>query len=329
MKIFTAMQMELLSYLEDGLYHTGNTLGNQMGVSRTAIWKQITQLHALGLPIQRTPQRGYCLTSPMTFLNAQKIEEELRQRGFEKNIQYHMYASIDSTNRYLKDIPKSNTIDVCCAEMQTAGRGRFGRQWFSPFGENIYLSSRWHFNGDLSSLSGLSLVVSLSVLSVLNDIGIKEYLRVKWPNDILWRNKKLSGNLIEIIAESNGSADIVIGVGLNVNALSNAPVSDLTPQTPWCSLQDITETYYDRNRLIAALIQQLDMDLSRFILSGFEPFIASWNHVDYLKDQRITVFHPHKSLSGKAMGVDKKGQLILVDENHVTHYLSSGDTSLK
>jgi BirA family biotin operon repressor/biotin-[acetyl-CoA-carboxylase] ligase len=265
----------------------------------------------------------------MIFLNAQRIDEALRKRGFEKNIHYHLYASIDSTNRLLKTIATSNALDICCAEMQTAGRGRFGREWFSPFGENIYFSSRWHFNGDLSSLSGLSLVVSLSVLTVLNAIGIKEHLRVKWPNDLLWLNKKLSGNLIEIIAESNGGADVVIGIGLNVNSLSDAEESDKKPTIPWCSLQDITHTYHDRNALIAALIHQLDDDLTRFMVAGFQPFISSWNAVDYLKNQFVTVFHPTTPLHGKAMGVDLKGQLILLDDHRVTHYLSSGDTSLR
>lgn len=328
MKEFSRIQMELLSFLEDGDYHTGNALGLQLGVTRTAVWKQMTQLHALGVPIQRSPQRGYRIANPMMFLNAKKIDHELERQGFKKNIRYHIYASIDSTNRWLKDLPTSDAIDVCCAEMQTAGRGRFNRPWFSPFGENIYLSSRWHFNGDLSSLSGLSLVVSLAVLNVLHDQGIKEHLRVKWPNDLLWLNKKLSGNLIEIIAESNGGADIVIGIGLNVNSLSEMNESVLQPTIPWCSVREITGSYHDRNRLIAALINRLDHDLTRFMVQGFEPFIPTWNQVDFLKEKRINVSHPNKRLSGTAAGVDHKGQLILIDENQVTHYLSSGDTSL-
>lgn len=329
MKKFSPIQLKLLSCLENGHYHTGNALGQQIGVTRTAIWKQMTQLHALGVPIQRAPQRGYRLEDPMIFLNEQCIDMELRRQGFKKNIHYHLYASIDSTNRMLKDLPRGDAIDICCAELQTAGRGRFHRPWFSPFGENIYLSSRWHFNGDLSSLSGLSLVVSLTVLNVIHDQGIKESLFVKWPNDLLWSDKKISGNLIEIIAESNSGADIVIGIGLNVNSLSKHHDSTLQPSTPWCSLREITDSYHDRNRLIAALINQLDHDLTIFMAEGFEPFIPAWNRVDYLKNKWVTVSQPNQLLSGIALGVDHQGQLILCDENQITHHLSSGDTSVK
>lgn len=331
MKKFNEMQTNIVSYLSDGLCHSGNALGEQFNVSRTAIWKHIKQLVDVGLPIQRIPHRGYRLTTPMKLLSEPTIREQLNAKHFNKPINFHMFASLDSTNRLLRELPRTPVIDVCCAEMQTEGRGRFGRHWYSPFGENIYCSSRWHFDCDLSRLSGLSLVVSLAILAMLNDVGIQDNIRVKWPNDILWYDNKLCGNLIEVIAESNSSAEVVIGIGLNVNSLSSRQIADresLLPDKPWCSLHDITENYIDRNTLVAGLITHLNQYLQDFIQHGFASFIAKWHQADYLQGKKITVSHLTGSLSGRANGVNETGQLIVIDEMEVTHYLSSGDTSL-
>ena len=212
--------------------------------------------------------------------------------------------------------------------MQTHGRGRFGRHWYSPFGENIYFSSRWHFDCDLSRLSGLSLVVSLAILAMLNDAGIEDNISVKWPNDILWQDKKLSGNLIEVIAESNSGADVVIGIGLNVNSNTDDAIESRSPDKPWCSLYDITGNCIDRNELIANLIVHLHQHLDNFMQKGFDFFINKWQQVDYLRNKMITVSHLSGLLKGMAKGVNETGQLVLVDEMDVTHHLSSGDTSL-
>jgi len=332
MKKFNEMQIDIINHLSDGACHSGNELGVRCHVSRTAIWKHIKQLSDLGLPILRIPHQGYRLSTPLKLLQESTIRQQLKALHFTNPINFHLFACLDSTNRLLKDLPHSNEIDVCCAEMQTEGRGRFGRHWYSPFGENIYCSSRWHFECDLSRLSGLSLVVSLAILATLANMGIKDNICVKWPNDILWNDKKLCGNLIEIVAESNSSAEVIIGIGLNVN--SNTPATPIVtstqthPNNPWCSLYDITDNYMDRNTLIANLLFHLNQHISEFIEHGFTSFITEWQPADYLLGKRITVSQLSGILSGIANGVNEAGQLKLIDDMGVTHYLSSGDTSL-
>ena len=326
MKKFKTTQINLLNCLSDTTWQSGNALGERLHVSRTAIWKQIKQLIELGVPIEALPNKGYRLKTPITFLNEVKIQNQLSLNHFINPINFHLFASIDSTNRQLKEIPHTNTIDVCCAETQTAGRGRFGRHWHSPFGENIYCSSRWHFDCDLSQLSGLSLVVGLSILATLNDMGINDGVKIKWPNDILWHHKKLCGILIEVMAESNSNLDVIIGIGLNVNSATAKQPPSI--EKPWCSLLDITENNIDRNILIGNLITHLSQHLKIFIEQGFPAFLPDWRLFDYLYGKSITVSHPSATLSGIAQGVNKEGQLILIDEINTTHYLSSGDTSL-
>jgi len=319
-------QHTLLQLLGDGSCHSGNELGQVLGMTRSGIWKQINQLIDLGVPITRLTQQGYQLANRLILLNEEQITEQLALNAYSNPFKLHLFTSIDSTNRYLKDLATSPTLDICCAEIQTQGRGRFGRNWHSPFGENIYCSSRWNFNCDLSRLSGLSLVTSLAVLATINKIHAIPEFKVKWPNDILWNDKKLCGSLIEITAESNGNAQVIIGIGLNVNSdTSNHPL----PDKPWCSLYEIFHQQFNRNLLIAELITQLNNYLTQFINKGLAAFIAEWNTFDYLKGKQITVSQASGSMSGLACEVNLEGQLILEDEYGIRHALSSGDTSCR
>lgn len=325
MKQFSPIQLELIKLLADGACYSGSSLGEKLDVSRTAVWKHIRQLIDLGLPILSLPQQGYQLAAPMQLLNHAIIQEQLKLRSFDKPINFHLFPVIDSTNQFLKNLPSSSPLEICCAEMQTQGRGRFGRHWISPFGENIYCSSRWELDCDLSQLSGLSLIVGLAILASLKDSHIDEEILLKWPNDLLWKDKKLCGILIEIIAETHSNSQVIIGVGMNVNTATH---KHPLPEKPWCSLYEITGQYHDRNRLLANLLFHLNGYIEKFLTLGFTGFINEWQQVDYLFGKLITVQQPTGSIRGRACGVNEFGQLSLIDEQNKISYLASGDTSL-
>lgn len=323
---FTPSQLTLLQLLGDGVCHSGSELGCALKVTRSAIWKQINHLIELGIPIRRIPHQGYQLPNQLILLNQEKITEQLAAQKLTTDYTLHLFTSIDSTNSYLKNLPVDTTINICCAEIQTQGRGRFGRYWHSPFGENIYCSSRWNLNYDLIQLSGLSLITSLAVLNALNELQISPEIKIKWPNDILWNDKKLCGSLIEIVAESNGNAQIIIGIGLNVNTdTQNHPL----PDKPWCSLYEITGKHFDRNLLIVKLIANLERYLLKFLHNSLNAFMDEWNQADYLAGQTINVIQATQTLTGVACGINQLGQLILEDKAGLRYFLSSGDTSLQ
>jgi BirA family transcriptional regulator, biotin operon repressor / biotin---[acetyl-CoA-carboxylase] ligase len=322
---FTSSQLTILQLLGDGCSHSGSELGAALGITRSAIWKQINHLIEAGIPIKRIPHQGYQLHNQLILLNQQQIEEHLLAQNLSTPFNLHLFTSIDSTNRYLKDLPTTNTLDICCAEIQTQGRGRFGRHWHSPFGENIYCSSRWNLNFDLAKLSGLSLITSLAVLATLNELQLFSDIKIKWPNDILWTNKKLCGSLIEIMAESNSNAQVIIGIGLNVNTdTKNHPL----PDKPWCSLYEVTQHYFDRNVLIAKMIANLERYLIKFIQNDLSIFLDEWSNADYLFGKSIKVNQSLNTFLGIACGISQTGQLILQDKAGLKHFLSSGDTSL-
>jgi len=325
MKQFSPLQSRLLAFLADGQCHSGSDLGNILGVSRTAIWKNISQLIDAGLAINRIAQQGYQLAKPFIALDESLLRNHLNQTNFDRTLDFHLFSEIDSTNRFLKDLPLSQHIDVCCAEKQTLGRGRFGRQWISPFGENIYFSSRWQFDCCLSQLSGLSLVVSLATLDCLRKNNIAHDILIKWPNDLLWHHKKLCGVLIEVIAEPNSSAQVIIGIGMNINSPTH--MQELADK-PACSLFEITGKQFDRNQLIADLLISLNNYLQRFLQNGFSAFMEEWKKTDYLAGNLITLSQPTGKISGVACGITSSGQLCIEDHNGKLFELSSGDTTL-
>ncbi|MFI4919321.1 MAG: biotin--[acetyl-CoA-carboxylase] ligase [Legionellales bacterium] len=258
-------------------------------------------------------------------LNEQQIKNQLAINKFSQPYKLHLFTTIGSTNSYLKETTPSLMLDVCCAEQQTQGRGRFARHWHSPFAENIYCSSRWRFNCELSKLVGLSLITSLAVLATVKALCPSPEIKVKWPNDLLWGDKKLCGSLIELITEPNGAIQVIIGIGLNVNTdTKNNPL----PEKPWCSLFEIAQQPFNRNIIIANLLLNLNVYLNKFMTNGLEAFIEEWNKHDCLAGNYITVNQACTAVSGTAGGINKAGQLLLVDEQGITHCLSSGDTSI-
>ncbi|MCH9755824.1 MAG: biotin--[acetyl-CoA-carboxylase] ligase [Gammaproteobacteria bacterium] len=323
MKSFTPLQQQLLNILSDGACHSGQHLGDKLNISRTAIWKHIEKLETLGLIIERVLKRGYRLKKPFIPLSEKSIRESFHS-PFIPSLNLHVFASIDSTNRFLKTQPYTQGVTCCVSETQTKGRGRFGRHWHSPFGENIYCSVSLRIDGDPSLLSGLSLVVSLAMHTVLQKHS-HQSIAIKWPNDLLWNDKKLAGTLIEMTAEGNNSTDIIIGIGLNINSVTS-PQKNI--DKPWCSLSEITQQVFDRNTLISELLSTLIEYLHEFKQKGFIAFQKSWNALDYLKNRTFTISQPTGSITGKGCGVNNAGYLQLKDQTGVLHTLSSGDTTL-
>jgi BirA family biotin operon repressor/biotin-[acetyl-CoA-carboxylase] ligase len=310
----------LVEKLNDGEYHDGNSLGEMLGMTRSAIWKSIKKLESYGISIQSDKRKGYALEAPLLLLNPDTIF-----RGLPATCQLTVFESISSTNDYLKSVKKNKQIQICLAEQQTQGRGRLNREWVSPFGKNIYLSCLYPFAKDISELAGLSLVVSLAMVNMLKLLGVGQGVMVKWPNDILHANQKLSGALIDVQAESNGACHAVIGIGLNVNMLADD--SGQISQ-PWTSMQAISGSYLDRNVVAVTLINQLLVYLDRFSQRGFVDFMDEWMAVDCLLHQTISIKNLHHTLTGKVMGINAQGHLLLVLPSGETRTVSSGDASV-
>ena len=312
---------KLVQILNDGQPHDGDTLGSMLGISRAAIWKMIKKLKEQGVMIASTKGKGYQLATPLFLLD----ENRIKQNVDPAIIDIICFESITSTNDYLKIAPKKakTRLLVCLSEEQTAGRGRLGRQWASPFGSNLYLSCRYSFQQDISELSGLSLVVGIALVTALRALGFYD-ISLKWPNDLLWQGKKLAGILIEMRAEAHGISEVIIGIGLNVNA---APDVAQTVK-PVTSLREIHNKLCDRTELAVQLIRELLIDLILFEAKGWSPFNTQFAQLDYLAGKNIVMQQGNQQVAGVASGVDERGYLLLQDEKGQMRAFSSGEASV-
>lgn len=229
---------------------------------------------------------------------------------------------ISSTNDYLLTQEDACSGWACLAEHQTAGRGRHGRSWISPFGHNIYLSLLWELPNGVKQLEGLSLVVGIIVASVLQRYGVTA-IGLKWPNDLYYQQQKVGGILVDITRDAHHTCKAVIGIGLNL-ALSEADTID----QPWTDLQTILGKQPPRNAIAGTLLQELLIALPLFNERGFSAFIEQWQHFDVLQSQRVTVYTPHGETVGYAAGVNASGHL-RIDCQGTLHYFNSADVSVR
>lgn len=295
---------KLLSILSDGQFHSGETLGEVLGVSRAAISNHVKALSTLGLDIYSVTGKGYRLAHALDMLNQQTISGLVSAAN---SSHIEVLNVIDSTNQFIKDkLQALENGHVCLAEAQTAGRGRRGRKWVSPYGASLYLSMHWHFAGGYSALNGLSLAVGVAIANTLNYFGINN-TKLKWPNDIYVQGKKLAGVLIEVEGQIGSGCDCIVGIGLNVSLPQNVAEID----QPWIDVVTASDKKIARNELAAQLIDELYQTLSIFEEKGLAPFVETWRKLDVFADQPIKLIMGQNVLEGVCRGIDDSGALQL------------------
>jgi BirA family transcriptional regulator, biotin operon repressor / biotin---[acetyl-CoA-carboxylase] ligase len=302
---------ELLHLLADGKMHSGQELGNALGISRTAVWKQLVKLEPLGFELVSYPGRGYCLTGGVDLLSETLISEFISPSVMSRVARIDLLKAVDSTNNYLLKQEPQKKIAVCLAECQTSGRGRRGRSWISPFARNIYLSLKITIDGGFNVIEGLSLAAGVAVVRALREAGVCD-VQLKWPNDILWGSRKLGGVLIDVLGDPAGRCHVVIGIGLNV-------YDDKTMRTaidqPWVSLSEIVATLQQplggRNYLVACILNQVIPLLDEYDRKGFLFYRDEWESLNAHRGQCVEILVGTNVFSGTLLGVNNSGALLL------------------
>jgi BirA family transcriptional regulator, biotin operon repressor / biotin---[acetyl-CoA-carboxylase] ligase len=298
----------LLYSLADGNFHSGETLGKNIGVTRTAIWKQANALKALGVELHSVTGKGYRLPEPMSLLSKEQIlaATQIDRTRLEKYFDLHL--SVGSTNiEAMKKAQAGYPQYLVMAEHQSQGRGRRGRTWVSPLGKNLYFSLMWSFQNGISALEGLSLLTALIVVRALKRVGCTGSLGLKWPNDVLLNGNKLAGILLEINGDMAGPCQVVIGIGLNINMPQSAAAAI---DQPYADLAD-SAVMLNRNSIAAALIDGLLIELEKFAASGFAPYRQEWESLDVYHSREVQIQSGASIIEGTVAGVDAGGALLL------------------
>lgn len=315
----------LIEILADGEFHSGESLGQLLAVSRAAIWKQVRGLQQLGLDVHAVRGRGYRLAEPLELLDADCIKRALAAPVNNSLQSFELFHQIDSTSDHLKQhcIPvTAGHAHACLAEWQQAGRGRRGRQWVSPYGSNLYLSLAWGFDEVPAGLGGLSLAAGVAVARALADLGI-DGVGLKWPNDIVLANGKLAGILVDVQGESAGPCSVIIGVGINTKMPAAAAAAI---DQAWSDLSGFESV--SRNRLAAAVINQLVTALHTFSAEGLQGFQAAWRLYDVIEGQVISLQTGTRRIVGTACGIDEQGALKVTSQGHTRSY-HAGEISIR
>ena len=320
------MLVRLVKILNDGKYHDGTTLGKKLNMTRSGVWKAIKKLEDYNIKITSIKGKGYALLEPLILLDKKVI-----CKNFYSNIKVdiEIVETISSTSDYLRaifDYPRlKSKLKICIAEEQSVGRGRLQRYWYSPFAKNIYFSLIYPFQKDVSEVNGLSLVVSLAIIAVCNMFALSSPIRVKWPNDVIYQDKKLAGNLIELQAESHGHCIAIIGIGMNVNMLAT-DTNEI--DQPWISLREILGEYLDRNIIMINLLNILFAYLDRFEKYGLSDFFKEWQEADSLLGKNITLKNISNQINGLVHGIDEHGRLLMkLNDGSICSY-SSGEVHI-
>jgi BirA family biotin operon repressor/biotin-[acetyl-CoA-carboxylase] ligase len=303
---------DLIELLADGNFRSGQDLALGLGVSRTAIWKQVNKLtDELGLEVESVRGRGYRIAGGLDLLDAERVLAGLGDRPAGLLNRLCIHQTIDSTNsEALRQAQQAWPAGyVCTAEQQTAGRGRRGRRWISPFASNIYLSVLWEYEQGAAALEGLSLAVGVAVADALGDVGIDE-VQLKWPNDILHNGAKLGGVLLEMVGDTSGRCQVVVGVGLNVKMSKTAAAAI---DQAWTDADAIASpgSALTRNALLSALLNRLLPLLADFEQQGFSCWRDQWQARDAFAGRRVVLDTGSTKLAGTARGVNERGALLL------------------
>ncbi|AVB18434.1 MULTISPECIES: bifunctional biotin--[acetyl-CoA-carboxylase] ligase/biotin operon repressor BirA [Pseudomonas syringae group] len=313
--------LTLLKLLADGAFHSGQVLGESLGVSRSAVWKQLQQLESdLGIEVHKVRGRGYRLATPIVLLDPAAMVES----GMPGEWSVRTYDSIDSTNAEASRlIARGAPMPLLVvAEQQTAGRGRRGRKWVSPFAENLYYSLVLRIDGGMRQLEGLSLLVGLAVMNVLRDMGVQG-AGLKWPNDVLVGRQKIAGILLELIGDPADVCHVIIGIGVNVNMRASTEVDQL-----WTSVRLQTGAPADRNTIAARISAQLEALLAVHRQEGFLAFQKEWERGHLWQGAAVKLLSGIETVEGVVLGVDSLGALRL-EVNGLEKSFSGGELSLR
>lgn len=308
---------QILALLSSGQFVSGEQLATELGISRASVNKHIDALETYGVAIYSVKGRGYKLANPISLIDASRLVQSIDNRCF-------YFDEIASTNGFLLDhTTELKNGDVCVAEYQSAGRGRRGRTWMSPYGHHLYFSLFWTFPQGMAQAMGLSLVVACTLVEVLKSFGV-ENIGVKWPNDIYLDNKKLAGILIEMSGQADSLCQLIIGVGVNM-AMSEDQGKGI--DQPWSDLSELVDMP-DKTALVIALQKQLKRDIQLFEREGLAAFKTRWQAADLFYGREIRLLMGEKSVEGICRGVDEQGAVLLETADGVQAFIG-GEISLR
>jgi BirA family biotin operon repressor/biotin-[acetyl-CoA-carboxylase] ligase len=322
------MDDEILQLLREhpSTFLSGEEISRRLRVSRTAVWKRIERLRTLGYEIEASTRSGYRLIQSPDLLTPSEVKPLLRTKWMGKTI--HYFQTLDSTNSkaYQLALNGAEEGEVVVSESQEKGRGRLGRQWFSPPYLNLYLSVilRPKISPHQASLNTLMAAVATAD-AIKKFSGLRPL--IKWPNDILLRDRKVAGLLNEIHSETDRIHFVILGIGVNLNMDEKMFSKEI--RTVATSLKIEMGQTVSRKAFLQFFLQELERWYSIFLEKGSAIILKAWRDRAHIKGRQVKVTSFGKTVAGIAIDVDSDGALILETEDGKRKRVVAGDIEYK
>lgn len=287
---------------------SGEEISRLLGVSRTAVWKQIRMLREMGYSIEAVSSRGYRMLGAPDLLIPAEIQTGLETRVVGREVVF--FEETDSTNLRASELGEGGCAEgtVVIADRQSAGKGRLGRLWSSPAGVNLYTSVVLRPKILPYRAPQLTFISAVAVAWAIEEVaGVAA--RVKWPNDVLVGGRKVAGLLNEMSAETEGIHFVILGIGVNLNMRLDQFPADL--RYPATSLAIETGRDVSRTAFARALYRHLDTLYALYLEQGVEPVIEAWQELCDLVGQAVEVDFQSRVVRGVVTGLDEDGALLL------------------
>jgi BirA family biotin operon repressor/biotin-[acetyl-CoA-carboxylase] ligase len=318
----------LLSLLEaeSGEYVSGEEISRKLGVSRTAVWKQVRKLESDGYVIQAVPRLGYRLTGRPSKLSVHDLLPKLNTRQFGRNLR--LFNSVTSTQDELRALAEQGAPEgtLVISEQQTSGRGRMGRSWLSPAGKGIWMSLLLRPSVPLHLTPHLTLLAAVALCRAISKL-VPISIGIKWPNDLLVEGRKISGILLESAAEDERLRYVVVGMGISANLdMEDYPEELLTKAI---SLKMASGGEVDRSELIAVIMEEFERLYELYLEQGFAPIRSLWEAHSVTLNHTTLLHTPQGQIRGIPRGLDDMGGLRVEIEDGIYRTVYSGEIGME
>jgi BirA family biotin operon repressor/biotin-[acetyl-CoA-carboxylase] ligase len=305
---------------------SGQEISRRLKISRTAVWKRIKNLEGLGYEFEASTRSGYRLIGSPDLLAPWEVQPLLRTKRLGRKL--HYYRSLDSTNAsaYQLALKGAGEGEVVVAESQQKGRGRLGRQWFSPPFLNLYVSIILRPEIPPGEAPLLTLMAAVAAAETLGQFS-RLVPVIKWPNDILVGGRKIAGLLNEMQSEVDRVHFVILGIGVNLNVKPE----DFPPEirSMATSVRRETGAAVSRKMFLCSLLLNIEKWYDTFLKKGREPILETWRNRARIKDKNVRVSSFGEVLAGIAVDIDSDGALILKTKDGKERRVVAGDIEYK
>jgi len=303
---------------------SGEEMSRSLGITRSAVCKKVKALRRSGYLIEAVPSKGYKLLYCPDIPTKEEIRAVFRGDIIGREVMYY-HRTVSTNDRALEIGAEAPEGTVVIADSQERGRGRFGRRWLSPPGVNLYFTVLLKPPFYPREAPVITLMASVAVASAIREYtGLDAF--IKWPNDILVRDRKVGGILTEMKSDMDRIEFVAVGIGINVNMPLTALPKELRDVAG--SLKSEKGESVNRVELLGIVLKRLE-HWYRSILDGKkEEMLSEWRRLDSTAGRKVSVKMQDRIISGTARGIGEEGELIIRDFSGAVERVYAGEVAI-